>query len=285
MNSDIYQCSDYLEFLRARLEMPSGPLRRKKSRQQWAKDLGYRSARSIGMILEGERLPSSQMLLQLTVQMKLDESQKKYLELLVLQEKMKRSGRSTKKVDDELKRINPQRKPQKILDPIFFKYVSEWYHFVIREMISSQNFRLNTSWICERLKGFVNEAQVTQALENMKVLKLIEVKEQKAKVLSPSVTTTYDVPSPSIRSHHQQMMNQAIRALEEESVNRREFASLTFRMSKKDLPKIKEKIREFRKHMEATFESDDSPDIFQMNIQLFPHTRPDQEDNDVPPNR
>lgn len=269
---DIFEYSDYLSFLKDRLIVPVGARRGKKSHQQWARVLGYRSARSVGMVLEGERLPSPQMLLQLSMEMKLDDSRKKYFELLVHQEKLKRSGHSTKKIEEEIRKINPLGRSTKILAPNYFRFISNWYHLVIKQLINTKGFQLELPWIRRRLKFQVTEKEISQALENMRLLGLIEVSGNQVKVLNPNTTTTYDIPAESIRSHHRQMMDQASKALDEVPLTLRENASLTFKVNKKDLSRIKEKIRAFSDEMEVTFEDPNSSDVFQLNVQFFPHT-------------
>lgn len=271
----IFNYESHVQFLNDRIQSGTKKLNRYSTAlrdMHLAKKLGYRSARSIGMVLEGKRLPSSSMILHLAKHFSLDDQESRYLELLVQRERLSRRKKSVEVVTQELNRLNPKVSDQAVLNDAYFSFISDWYHFVIKQLISSAGFRPDFNWIKQKLKNKISNQEIKKALEHLKLLKLIEDGNGKISVLNPSVTTTHDLPSTAIRSHHRQMMNRAIEALEEESVDHREYFSLTFKFDRKDLPAIKDYIRKFKIRTEKQFENANGCDVFQMNLQFFPHT-------------
>ncbi len=63
---------------------------KKISLQTWSQRLGYRSTRSLGMLVEGKRLPSTKMIELLAEDYGLLENEKRFLQLLVLRQKEKK---------------------------------------------------------------------------------------------------------------------------------------------------------------------------------------------------
>lgn len=271
----VFRYSCHVKFLNDCLHERSGKLSsqsRALSDKYLAKTLGYRSSRSIGMVLEGKRLPSSEMLLQISNHLNLDDSEKLYLDLLVQRERLVRKKKSVDLVESEMKRLNASTKDKKILEDAYFSYVAEWYHFALKQLVASPSFRGDLNWIQRRLKNKISIEEIKSAFQNLKLLGLVREKAGKLIVSTPTVTTNHDVPSEKIRQHHKQMMARASEALEEESVENREFFSLTFRVNRKNMPSLKKQIRRFKDSIESQFEAEESDDVFQMNLQLFPHT-------------
>lgn len=273
---EIFSYNSHIPFLIDRLKSPPKGSRTSKaqslSNQQIAKKLGYQSARSIGMILNGKRLPSPSMILQIASYLKLDDQEKRYLELLVCREQLIRKKKTFTLVEQDLKRLNPHLTEVTVLDLTYFSYVADWYNFVLKQLIAIPSFRNDLAWIQQRLKNKVSIEEIKKGLRNLKLLGLISDKNGKLSILSSRVTTSHDLPSEKIRSHHKQMMERAIEALEEEPIENREYFSLTFRVDRKKIPELKKEIRKFKTKMETQFESTASEDVFQMNLQFFPHT-------------
>lgn len=272
---NIFDFRSYREFLHSSALQSSLEKSGKKSLGQIARKLGYRSPRSVGMILKGQRIPSMQMAHALGKQLGLDERQQKYFELLILEESRRKNGKSTEKVQRDLASFHPEKEKKEILSDGAFSYVSEWYHLVIKQLISRPDFKLDLRVIRQRLRKKVSADQIRFALKNLLKLGMIERDSVSGqlKVLKQNVTTPNDIPSEAIRSHHRQMMGQALQALTEQAVTEREFNSATFQINPKRIEEAKRLIREFRSRLEAHMEDPDASEVYQLNIQFFAHTQ------------
>lgn len=265
---DIFFYNSHIQFLNEKFKLSSRPL----SHAQIARKLGYKSSRSVGMVLSGKRMPSAPMILQMASYLKLDDQEKRYFELLVRREQLLQHKKSIALVERELKKINPLLVERKVLDMAYFSFIADWYHFVLKQLILTPQFVYDLNWIRRKLKNQVSLDEIKNGFKNLKLLGLIQEDKGQMSIVCPRVTTTHDVPSSEIRKHHQQMMRQASQALENEDLKNREFFSLTFRVKRRDIPEIKEQIRKFKNRMENQYESNESDDVFQMNLQFFSHT-------------
>lgn len=94
------------------------------------------------------------------------------------------------------------------------------------------------------------------------------------KVQAPPIRTTEDVPSRALRKHHHGMISRALAALEDSDFDNQEFTSVTLKIHPKKIPLAKKMIREFRDTFNDQLEDGNACHVYQMNFQLFEHTKP-----------
>jgi len=271
--------NDFQEYLRHHLGVQLTTAGRvstspSQSLSKLARSLGYRSQRSVGMLLSGERLPSTKMLLKIGAHLRLSHSEQRKLELLAEKERRLRNGESVEATIDELNQLQLLDTPPQPISDVQFAYIANWYNLVIKQMLSTKNFRFSVPAICERLRKKVSGAEVRLAIENMLRLKLIvpSNKPQKYQPVPNAVFTTHDLPSQAVRRHHKEMLQRAIEAVEEQSVDERELCSLILRFQRSDMNEAKKALREFRDEFDRKFSQESARDIYQLNIQFFAHT-------------
>lgn len=271
---DIYEFERLLPLLKDISARPLQAGKNKLSLRGWANRLGYRSPRSVGMVFVGQRLPSSTMINRLGSILHLNSDEKDYLRTLLALEKTKNNFTESELLKQSILKINPQIKNEEKLLPEKFAVISKWEHIVIKQLFNSKYFDLKPNQIKSHLKDKLTDQQISQAIRNLETIGLIQYnsKTQTYQSAQNSFSTTDDVPSEAIQQHHQQMMCRAAEALKEEGVENREFDSMTISFDRKYLPEVKRQIRNFRDRMEKTYEDKNSIDVFQLNIQFFPHT-------------
>ncbi len=270
----IYSFQDYNAYLLwVRSNYPGA--KRALSLDRWAKKLGYRSPRSIAMVLKGQRLPTEEMILAISNDLKLNTEERRYFELLVLKEKYKKKDSRLKAVLEEIQGLNPKYIERKTLSAEMFAYVAEWYHLAIKQLVRSKSFQDKPEWIAKQLRGKITPGEAQKALETMLKLGVLTKNVEGKTVYNEDedLITPADIPSTAVRKHFRQQMERAAEALEEQALHEREFTSLTFRMPKKRLEAAKKFIREFRDKFAGEFEESDGSDVCQLNVQLFYHTK------------
>jgi uncharacterized protein (TIGR02147 family) len=268
----VFDYFDYREFL---LDVSARRMgKRKRSEESlagWSKRLGYRSARSIAMVLNGMRLPSSEMCLRLGRDLNLSKEEFQYFTLLLSLARNKNGN--TKPILEELERLRPKIRNEVRLSALDFTHISDWYALVLKQLISTLSFKENLKWIRNRLRNKVTEAQITRAIDTLLKNGFVERDTRgKLQVKQESVRTPTDIPQRAIRAHHKQMMLRAIEALEEQRVSEREISSITFKMDPKRLSEAKRQLCEFRDRFNKTF-GGNHDSVWQLNLQLFQHTR------------
>jgi uncharacterized protein (TIGR02147 family) len=271
---DVYQYDRLTPLLKEISEKPLTKGRKPLSLQNWANRLGYRSPRSIGMVFRGQRLPSVMMINRLSKILKLNFEQREYLFTLLAFEKLKDNGIDAEDLEKIIHDHNPVIKEAELLDPSNYEILTDWCHIVIKQMIRDGSRRVDVKTLHRRLKGKVTEDRISLALSNLQKHGLIrfDQTEQVYRLRKASFATAPDVPSEAVRRYHREMLSRAAEALEEESVDQREFATATFAFDRRHLSEVKNLIRQFRDRLEKLYASNQTDDVFQLNLQFFPHT-------------
>lgn len=160
-----------------------------------------------------------------------------------------------------------------ILPDDSFHAIADWYHFAIINLIETDNFRLDETWIAKRLG--ISTLEVRSALDRLKRLKLVQLKADKLVVNQENLTTTTDISSKALRLSHKQSLEQAIECLEEVPVDQRDITSITMAVDSTRISEAKNKIKKFRRELCRFLEGGEKKDeVFNLNVQLVPVTKP-----------
>lgn len=161
----------------------------------------------------------------------------------------------------------------KRLNELQYKMYSEWYHAVIRELISFKDFGDDYSAIAKYLSPPITPGQVKKSLQLLKDIGLIKKnKDGKWVQRDPIIKTDPEIESLSIRNHNRKMIQLAEDAIEKVKPEDREISGMTLGISKKAFKEIKQKIQSFKDEILSDILSDSSQseEIYQLNFQLFP---------------
>ncbi len=279
---DIYQFSRFQDLLNAYYIQAKGESTGGFTLNKWASKMGYQSPRVVAMAMKGQRAPSEELQEKLADYLGLKGNKRKYFELLRKKAVLEIKGEDFKSIDQTISKINPHNLKLKAIDTDQFKYISDWYHLVIKQMTRLKSFRNNVSSISSRLKGKVSSSKVEKSIDLLTKLGHLRSMNNGMLVHSSPVKTGNSIPSIAIKRHHEGMLERAKEALYDESMDRRHFSSVTLAFSQSDIPEAKKLIEEFLNEFDARFlHSQHAPDdIYQMNIQFFPHTKEVRSKND-----
>lgn len=271
--TNIYKFSDYRTFLLAHAQ----DMKQKKSQWSygvWARELGLKSTSSITKIIQGEREPGTQIEKELTKYFQFDEKQTSYFHDLVQLQKISRNPRLSallmEKMDKDFS--DPS---LRTLDSKIFTVISNWYYLSLRELCRVKNFEEDPKWISNKFLFKITPTEVRHALNTLIDIGLLTRQKNGRLALSQGrVNTTTDISNEAIKQYHEQMLEHAKTAVREISVEQREVTSVTLLMSSQKMNLAKEMIREFKQKFERLMEEDSGDQIYQMQIQLFPITKP-----------
>lgn len=255
---DVYSYSSFAEFIKS-FRSSHGEL----TLGELARQLGYRSQRTIGMLLSGKRNPSRDFVEKISSFLRFDEREHRYLEKLAM-------GSNAR----ELAKLKPIVVSDKTLIPAEeIAQMAHWYHFAIRQLIKTENFRPEPQWIAKRLGNRVTAEQVAQSLRVMEHKKLIRRCPNRGYALEkPSITTLHDLPSQAIRMHHLEQLQNAAYALKSRPVPEREFLSLCLSFDAHKMHEAKKFLRRMKEEFDEKFSSSNGTEIFQFNVQFFSHS-------------
>ena len=268
----IRQFTDYRTFLIAHSQ-DMKRIRPEWSYGSWAKRLGLKATSSITKILHGEREPGDQITEQLVSYFQFDERDATYFRDLVRLNKIRKDPRLSLLLLEKMSKENPQ-VAYRFLDDKTFSVISNWYYLPLRELIGSPQFIEDAEWIVKQFRFKLTAREVTQAIETMLELNLIQRKEDgRLSLAAGRISTNNDVASEGIKRYHEQMLDHAKLALRNTEVAEREFTASSLSLRIESLEKAKEVIRDFRRHFADLIEETEGDTVYQLQIQLFPLTK------------
>lgn len=154
-----------------------------------------------------------------------------------------------------------------------FAVISDWYHYAILELTHVSAFRSEPKWIAKSLGISVNEANA--AIDRLIRLGMMKKNSDgRLKNISGNNTNIdHEMRDIAKRNLQKQILEQALRALEEVPLERRNQTSMTMAINSNRLPGAIEMTSKFRRKLSAFLEQDDDRDeVYHLSISLFPTT-------------
>lgn len=254
--------NQYREILKNEFESRSSRNSR-YSLRAYSRDLGI-SPTSLSLILSGQQGLSKPQAEKLARQIGFNkEQQRMFIDLVECAH-----ARSSKVRDLARVRLIKHDTSGSSLQLDQFRMISDWYHLAILELTALPIFKSNVTWIAKSL-GITRE-QAEQGVDRLKKLEFLEEVDGVLKQTQDFMATPSGVPSAAIKSFHHQLLKKAEAALDEQSVEERDFSSVIFGMDEKDMDWAKEKMREFRRELMARLENNPKKNnVYCLNMNLF----------------
>lgn len=226
------------------------------------------------LVVDGKRRITDRTLYQFSRGLDLNKDEEKYFRELVLYQEVSDQDskevhlRSLLKYQEKLRTPSPL-KAEKI------RFLLDWHHSAIRELVATKNFREDPAWITKRLGNKITETQAKESLDLLIRLQLVEPDESGRLVQKePLLTTSDEVPSHVIRNLHRTFLRKTINAIVTVPMDRRELAGLVIAVPQPRLKEIKEEIKEFRKKLNRKYGLEkDGDDVYFVGLYLFPLTQ------------
>lgn len=256
----IYEHESIKDFLKSELKtrIERNP---RYSLRSFAKSLGLHAA-ELSLVLRGERSLSYKSSQKILGSLPLSPNQQKYFIELLQNEK---NGISFK--------VTPQQQEAQLKADQFQK-ISKWYHFAILNLMSVKKFEWNPSYIAKRLG--ISQIEAGLAMQDLLQEGLVQLAapQKKSKSLKTSVVSVdTSLPSATIRKYHEEIIQKASRALSEVPKDLREYQSMGFVCSVKDLPEIKKYLDQVTNEFLERFHKDQAEEVYQLQLCLFPLTQ------------
>lgn len=149
-----------------------------------------------------------------------------------------------------------------------FKLISDWYHFAILELLTLKKTQHNIGWISQALQ--ISEYETQSAIERLIRLGFLVEKRGKWIPSDDNSITPTEVPSDAIRRFHGQILEKAIRALNLQSIEERDFTTLTLAFSKAQMKDAKEELKKLRRDFVKKFGGTGNSDsVYCLSFQFF----------------
>lgn len=264
----IFNYIDIAQYLQDTLEekKKSNPM---FSLRSWAMQLDMKSHGPLHAMLKGERNIPKKYIPKLISSLKLEPKESKYFEALVDFSRAK-TNEEREFYRERLQSLSPK-ELREIEDVMVYKFFVDPLHCILCEMAELKAFENNLAWIKQHMRGNPNLKDIQEALDRLK--KLGVFKEEGGKLVKQvrHMNTKNDIMNEAIREYHKAMGQIAINQIGKQAVEEREFSGVSFNIKKKDIPKIKEAIREFSDQIIQTYETKpkEGEETYHLNVQFF----------------
>lgn len=161
----------------------------------------------------------------------------------------------------------------KIITDTAVEIIVDYDHYSLMNLMTTDTYCSSPSWAAARLG--VSTKKILEMLDRLVLFGLITIDQTGHFTLTnKKLTTTQDIPSDCLKEAHRRLLHHAISSLDQDPVEQRDITSITFTIDPSYLPEAKVMIRDFRRRMAALFEAAPKKEVYNLNIQLVPVTRP-----------
>jgi uncharacterized protein (TIGR02147 family) len=161
----------------------------------------------------------------------------------------------------------------KFLDVKQYEYFSQWYHAVVRELLTLGGTGHDPKAISGKIVPRVSPAKIRKSIALLKDLGLIYQNDDGTfRATDKVISSEYEIQSVALKNYHREMLEKAQNALEQFPSNKREFQGMTLSTSAKTYSRIKERIRSFSDEILTIVanENEHAEVVFQLNMHIFP---------------
>jgi uncharacterized protein (TIGR02147 family) len=237
-----------------------------------AKELGFPSPNYIKLVMDGQRNIGLRSIDRLLHGLQLCDREKEYFSHLVLFSQAKTNSEK----NHYYGLMSSVRSPinSASVTTGAYRYYSEWFHCVVRELITREKSPVKATAIAKKIKPHVTATQVKKSIELLLELGFIFANEDGTYSQSSRVLETeHDVVSVGIRNYHFKMIDIAKECIDSVHHDKKEISSLTLCISSDTMIRIKNRIKEFEQELfHIARESNDPKHVYQANLQFFPLT-------------
>jgi uncharacterized protein (TIGR02147 family) len=225
------------------------------------------------LVVDGKRRITDRTLFQFARGLGLNRDEEKYFRELVMYQEVSDPDSKENHLRSLLKYQEKQRTPTPLkADRI--KFLLDWYHSVVRELVNTRDFREDPAWIAKRLGNKITEAQAKESLELLERLQILERDaDGRLQQREPLLTSSDEVPSHVVRSLHRTYLRKAMNSIFAAPMDKRELSGLVVAVPNHRIREVKEEIKEFRKKLNRKYGIDrDGEDVFFVGLYFFPVT-------------
>lgn len=163
----------------------------------------------------------------------------------------------------------------KFIDHQQYEYFSEWYHAVVRELVTHGGMGCDADKISQCMDPVVSPAKVKKSITLLQELGLIYEADGVWRASDKVLSSEYQIQSVALKNYHIGMLERAGESLDKHTSDQREFQGLTLSVSKTTFEQMKNRIRSLSDELlaMAVSEKSESDEVYQINLQMFPLTK------------
>jgi uncharacterized protein (TIGR02147 family) len=223
------------------------------------------------LVVDGKRRITDRTLFQFARGLGLSKDEEKYFrELVMYQEVSDPDSKET-----HLRSLLKYQEKQRTAIPLKaerIKFLLDWHHGAVRELINVKDFNEDPKWIAERLGNKITEVQAKESLDLLIHLGILVrndrgVLEQR----EPLLTSSDEVPSHVLKSLHRTFLRKAVNSIFSIPMEKRELSGLILSVPNHRVKELKEEVKEFRRKLNRKYGLDKmTDDVYYVGLYFFP---------------
>lgn len=266
--TDYLSYRDYLGDLYNELKKGDGGY----SYARFAEDLGFSATNVIWLVITGRRKLTKTTAARIVTALGLKNHERRFF-LALVRHNNARSHDERERIFAEMVEIKRQGLASDASRNIL-EYYSEWYHPVLREMTALPDFSLDPAWVNGRMFEPLLPRQIERSFELLQSLGLVKRDGDRYVHSGNQVRMTDDVSAVAGTRYHQKMLEMAKQSLTRTPAKERDYNALTVCVSRDVAMKIRDLMHALcRQIMDMEAQSDETGEIYQANVMLFPLTK------------
>ena len=264
--SDASEYGEYLKLVYEELKAADG----KYSYKKFAESLGVGAPSNLHNIINGKRSLSLKVATKIISGLGLKGDQK---ELFLLYVKIKLTKKANERETLVEKILQVRKRLGSTITDDQFELCKDWYHLVIRELLSIPNISQAPADIANLVVPKLRPVQVEKSIALLLRLGMVayNIRSGRLEPTDEHIKTGAETEGLLVVKYHQSMLDISKNAIDAVSEEARDISANTIKVTASQITKIKRKIYDLQ--MEVMAEEPEGPDadqVYQLNFQFFP---------------
>lgn len=279
---DLFAYLDYRKYLQdafAAMQAAAPKGKGKVSYRSFAKEAGYSSPNLLQLILAGKRDLAPANVPGTARALGLNKQETEFFADLAAFDRAEGFDEKTFHYQRMLRsRRHAEARP---IDKGQFEYLEQWYHPAVRELVAHPDFNGDPAWIAGRVHPRITPAQAERSLDLLQRLGMLKRDAASGRLAQADsqLSTAPEVASLAVANYHRAVLKLAEGSIEAFDGTRRDLRAVTLGIPKARYPELKGKLEAFWRDIMALGENaGPTEEVYQINLQAFPLTRPEDGD-------
>jgi uncharacterized protein (TIGR02147 family) len=231
---------------------------------------GISSPTFLKLVIEGKSNISAAMMDKFAIALKLNLKESRYFKHLVM---FNQSPNAQDKQEHYAVLVTMNNNvSQHVLGSEQFEYLSRWYTVVIRELICQHDYNDDFKAIANSVIPHITKRDAQFSVRLLLKLGMVEKNPDNTyRHVDRALATNREVAGPAIRTFNKNMIELALRSVDEIDNTRRSVSGITMGVTKECYEVLCAEIEAFKDRVAAIVDNNTGSDqVYQLNLQLFP---------------
>jgi uncharacterized protein (TIGR02147 family) len=221
------------------------------------------------LVIEGKRNLTKNSVFKTSKMLKLNNDETLFFEQLVF-------FNQAKTVDEKnhyfSEMVKVQKKTKaKLIGSHQMNYFAEWYHPVVRELVSMPGFKGDLAQVGRMIRPSITQKQVEFSVRMLEELGFLTRKVKGWEQTEPVLKTEYGFQDFQILQYQIKVLELSIESFDRMKETERLNGTTTLAISRENLRKYVDLMRDFRRNLQELAQIDQNPDmVYILNTSFFP---------------